>query len=129
MLRLPPRSTRTDTLFPYTTLLRSKTINFYIPRLLIQHKTCFHTPDRDLTPFHVKFEHFRLFVALYFQMYRSSFRPPDKAYDGPVSHPFTRNRFAIHRDDLITSQHAGTPGRSLFLPGPGQHREIGRAHV
>src|SRR3546814_13659705 len=25
MIRLPPRSTRTDTLFPYTTLFRSKT--------------------------------------------------------------------------------------------------------
>src|SRR3546814_13750256 len=27
MIRRPPRSTRTDTLFPYTTLFRSKTIN------------------------------------------------------------------------------------------------------
>src|SRR3546814_5510059 len=26
MIRRPPRSTRTDTLFPYTTLLRSKTV-------------------------------------------------------------------------------------------------------
>src|SRR3546814_16518034 len=29
MIRLPPRSTRTDTLFPYTTLFRSKKIRYY----------------------------------------------------------------------------------------------------
>src|SRR3546814_13538084 len=28
MIRRPPRSTRTDTLFPYTTLFRSKKVNF-----------------------------------------------------------------------------------------------------
>src|SRR3546814_19644149 len=29
MIRRPPRSTRTDTLFPYTTLFRSKTTDAY----------------------------------------------------------------------------------------------------
>src|SRR3546814_13279633 len=29
MIRLPPRSTRTDTLFPYTTLFRSRLIGSY----------------------------------------------------------------------------------------------------
>src|SRR3546814_19885291 len=29
MIRLPPRSTRTDTLFPYTTLFRSKAPRYY----------------------------------------------------------------------------------------------------
>src|SRR3546814_12100005 len=33
MIRRPPRSTRTDTLFPYTTLFRSP-IDFFGPRLL-----------------------------------------------------------------------------------------------
>src|SRR3546814_8251704 len=28
MIRLPPRSTRTDTLFPYTTLFRSERVNW-----------------------------------------------------------------------------------------------------
>src|SRR3546814_17181149 len=28
MMRRPPRSTRTDTLFPYTTLFRSKGVNY-----------------------------------------------------------------------------------------------------
>src|SRR3546814_10736009 len=36
MIRLPPRSTRTDTLFPYTTLFRSR----------IRH--CFEQADRDV---------------------------------------------------------------------------------
>src|SRR3546814_14510458 len=31
MIRRPPRSTRTDTLFPYTTLFRSPQINFTRP--------------------------------------------------------------------------------------------------
>src|SRR3546814_5739860 len=31
MIRRPPRSTRTDTLFPYTTLFRSYTVNFNQP--------------------------------------------------------------------------------------------------
>src|SRR3546814_12791183 len=31
MIRLPPRSTRTDTLFPYTTLFRSRS-NFFDPK-------------------------------------------------------------------------------------------------
>src|SRR3546814_18074997 len=34
MLRRPPRSTRTDTLFPYTTLFRSKGVGTIIPNLL-----------------------------------------------------------------------------------------------
>src|SRR3546814_14764513 len=31
MIRRPPRSTRTDTLFPYTTLFRSPRISFSLP--------------------------------------------------------------------------------------------------
>src|SRR3546814_7357395 len=31
MIRLPPRSTRTDTLFPYTTLFRSKVVGICLP--------------------------------------------------------------------------------------------------
>src|SRR6056297_4085391 len=36
MIRRPPRSTRTDTLFPYTTLFRSKRITG--PQLLDRHR-------------------------------------------------------------------------------------------
>src|SRR3546814_13878397 len=34
MIRRPPRSTRTDTLFPYTTLFRSKAAGVYVARAL-----------------------------------------------------------------------------------------------
>src|SRR3546814_3567166 len=34
MIRRPPRSTRTDTLFPYTTLFRSRETNFIVNRSL-----------------------------------------------------------------------------------------------
>src|SRR3546814_15300696 len=33
MIRVPPRSTRTDTLFPYTTLVRSQRRDGAVPRL------------------------------------------------------------------------------------------------
>src|SRR3546814_20256990 len=39
MIRRPPRSTRTDTLFPYTTLFRSKAVGADIDRLAIAHRT------------------------------------------------------------------------------------------
>src|SRR3546814_20279841 len=40
MIRRPPRSTRPDTLFPYTTLFRSDRISFIIPQI---------DPDAQLT--------------------------------------------------------------------------------
>src|SRR3546814_3642646 len=36
MIRLPPRSTRTDTLFPYTTLFRSQIGDFAIQRIALR---------------------------------------------------------------------------------------------
>src|SRR3546814_14181841 len=36
MIRRPPRSTRTDTLFPYTTLFRSKALEWAIEGLVAQ---------------------------------------------------------------------------------------------
>src|SRR3546814_325005 len=35
MIRRPPRSTRTDTLFPYTTLFRSKRAEIFLVKLLL----------------------------------------------------------------------------------------------
>src|SRR3546814_2659860 len=40
MIRRPPRSTRTDTLFPYTTLFRSRTAR-PIPYFTIKTKLCY----------------------------------------------------------------------------------------
>src|SRR3546814_5744921 len=36
MIRRPPRSTRTDTLFPYTTLFRSITHMFVVPTMFVR---------------------------------------------------------------------------------------------
>src|SRR3546814_2922019 len=41
MLRRPPRSTRTDTLFPYTTLFRSDTLT--MARIVYRHLSTFYT--------------------------------------------------------------------------------------
>src|SRR3546814_1010280 len=51
MIRRPPRSTRTDTLFPYTTLFRSakaKTINKYLGKDFVVLASYGHV--RDLVP-------------------------------------------------------------------------------
>src|SRR3546814_13055465 len=45
MIRRPPRSTRTDTLFPYTTLFRSVAVRWLMPRLADFHRTY---PDIDV---------------------------------------------------------------------------------
>src|SRR3546814_13031672 len=45
MIRLPPRSTRTDTLFPYTTLFRSA-----FQRSVMPVKSCRHRPRRKPGP-------------------------------------------------------------------------------
>src|SRR3546814_4667689 len=39
MIRRPPRSTRTDTLFPYTTLFRSTRIEICGPAIVVQPRT------------------------------------------------------------------------------------------
>src|SRR3546814_6806271 len=48
MIRRPPRSTRTDTLFPYTTLVRSSLQHnrhcFYLPQI-----NCIHATPRNET--------------------------------------------------------------------------------
>src|SRR3546814_1926880 len=47
MIRRPPRSTRTDTLFPYTTLFRSHAIGFDIQYQLVQVGALFDTSAFD----------------------------------------------------------------------------------
>src|SRR3546814_11694324 len=45
MMRRPPRSTRTDTLFPYTTLFRSRIVRTGAPRARSAPGTCAAAPD------------------------------------------------------------------------------------
>src|SRR3546814_9898682 len=46
MIRRPPRSTRTDTLFPYTTLFRSWRPRLWNRHLAVRHKTCRGLPGK-----------------------------------------------------------------------------------
>src|SRR3546814_1991938 len=50
MIRRPPRSTRTDTLFPYTTLFRSETRAVEAPRRLVGERRQPRHMDRQLRP-------------------------------------------------------------------------------
>src|SRR3546814_9892319 len=49
MIRPPPRSTRTDTLFPYTTLFRSDDDKFHGPRVILSHTRARRLEDCDRT--------------------------------------------------------------------------------
>src|SRR3546814_390032 len=49
MLRRPPRSTRTDTLFPYTTLFRSPKVGEELARFILQAKV--NAPNGSDTPY------------------------------------------------------------------------------
>src|SRR3546814_5457524 len=51
MIRLPPRSTRTDTLFPYTTLFRSGGLHLDHQRLAFVHRHAARLADRLQAPF------------------------------------------------------------------------------
>src|SRR3546814_15007198 len=51
MIRRPPRSTRTDTLFPYTTLFRSYMIGSHTIRCTFPHpQNLCHPTSRTVTP-------------------------------------------------------------------------------
>src|SRR3546814_7191400 len=53
MIRRPPRSTRTDTLFPYTTLFRSNTLGRLYPGGTVSMRTeCGATPAHRPHPLH-----------------------------------------------------------------------------
>src|SRR3546814_6573290 len=47
MIRRPPRSTRTDTLFPYTTLFRSFISDAIKLRTITNHSACAFVPDME----------------------------------------------------------------------------------
>src|SRR3546814_5422208 len=63
MIRRPPRSTRTDTLFPYTTLFRSDWVNAKEPSLLAG--LAFDETGERLTPSHAvkKGTRYRYYVS------------------------------------------------------------------
>src|SRR3546814_4541237 len=49
MIRRPPRSTRTDTLFPYTTLFRSEAGTGLLDSFTVKAPTVKATPDKEIT--------------------------------------------------------------------------------
>src|SRR3546814_14895618 len=50
MLRRPPRSTRTDTLFPYTTLFRSERVNHNRTTVAVVYTEALWDPEQALLP-------------------------------------------------------------------------------
>src|SRR3546814_16311770 len=125
MIRRPPRSTRTDTLFPYTTLFRSTDIDHH---------------DRV----HEVTRHQLLHQQLFFDVDHQGFffAAIDNGGDaaittqftrGSLASPFTRPRrphqlVAPHFSPTPTSQ-STTPPRMTMHRSRRHYREIGRASV
>src|SRR3546814_4141166 len=112
MIRRPPRSTRTDTLFPYTTLFRSER-----PMNTIDHRAYFSrraAQERrladaaaDCTARHAHREMARCYA--------------DLALEAP------RVEWPVQSDSIVLSPRAASAGASARSDG--SRREIGRAHV
>src|SRR3546814_17497148 len=65
MIRRPPRSTRTDTLCPYTTLFRSKALFTPTERLTVRLIGDYLNVDEQATPFSLLQVNQNAYVALY----------------------------------------------------------------
>src|SRR3546814_5492397 len=118
MIRRPPRSTRTDTLFPYTTLFRS--VEGYATDLITQYSLDWLKTGRDKSkPFailiHHKAPHRNFMPAL---------RHVQK-YQG-VTFPVPGNYFDDYRRRIA----AGTPEMNIYRDMyEGHELKNGRAHV
>src|SRR3546814_4542078 len=126
MIRRPPRSTRTDTLFPYTTLFRSLSLwswqdsvkAVFLDRVsvLAEYDRCIHSPSRE----------FRLPSVISLKEYV----PPAKRPAFTRFNVFLRDRFGCqycgHRfhPEELTFDHVVPRSR-----GGQTTWEIGRAHV
>src|SRR3546814_4888700 len=116
MIRRPPRSTRTDTLFPYTTLFRSRAL----------------APAVDPRPRHLRGR------AQHPDISDRLARVAAQDHPGAVEHPLDdavahgRPHFA-QRAALAADRETVAPRRILALRArgsrPAQGEQIGRAHV
>src|SRR3546814_12726540 len=123
MMRRPPRSTRTDTLFPYTTLFRSR-----IPLPLTTRAKCGPVPpmgDQDTRqpsrePAGSSGEVFLAFLKLGLT-----------SFGGPIAHlGYFRDELVVRRRWIGESGYADLVALCPFLPGPAKTgRASGRERV
>src|SRR3546814_10314581 len=114
MIRRPPRSTRTDTLFPYTTLFRS--LVDVLTRVGVHEE---HTADLFLLVLH------RVQIAALFELARIDTREGEGAHERIV-HDLERQRRerrGIRRRALVRRLAVELDALDR------RHVEIGRAHV
>src|SRR3546814_5904017 len=124
MIRRPPRSTRTDTLFPYTTLFRSRRAHAALAHAVRATQVEFDAvhagigdPDRQLLP--------RLFVD------RRHHRTDDDAIGPALAHRFDLAQVHVQRAvgnqfDVVDAEHAA---QRTAMHAVAAGHEIGRAHV
>src|SRR3546814_6713732 len=113
MIRRPPRSTRTDTLFPYTTLFRSKLGLLFEPAPGVQF---YGNYSRSVEfPGFIELAQLSAFVPL----------DPQRAWTAEIG---TRGRAGVLRWDLSLYR-ADIKGELLQYTVSADIPEIGRAHV
>src|SRR3546814_19790485 len=112
MIRPPPRSTRTDTLFPYTTLFRSRFPNGLVLDVVPQ-GTALHVSDRS---------------GKYSKTFEWQYEGPVDGR-GPFCTPCVEEADAIGfvRRNFIQSCSAAAPGCTADHRRPGRPVQIGRA--
>src|SRR3546814_19643390 len=101
MIRRPPRSTRTDTLFPYTTLFRSRTGHI-------------HRPDGPLAKHQPASRHLRGKISM---------ESSDQGRTMPERYRFARDVFAKLVAERPAGVVVGRPGRST------EERRVGKECV
>src|SRR3546814_2291042 len=109
MIRRPPRSTRTDTLFPYTTLFRSWANKSDRPAPAYSRATCSY--DRNFP------------VAAIGRVFRAALGQALRAY--AIASPLAGSPAADRRPDFSRRSLLGFQHASDFT----RPTEIGRAHV
>src|SRR3546814_11122478 len=118
MIRRPPRSTRTDTLFPYTTLFRSSTDWNGFPPLCAVVSAVSAVADADLEAAPpVALPAMQLELKVVNQRVR---REPVKPLQQPIAVLYTSPASATNSDDLVRMQ-AQQPHKPIFThPAPPQ---------
>src|SRR3546814_14210781 len=114
MIRLPPRSTRTDTLFPHTTLVRSRSRTEYVAAIL-----------EDLRWLGLRWDGDAVFQSERLPIYNAAL---EKLKDQGLAYPCFCTRAGIAAEIAASLSAPHGSGGPLY-PGTCRKLEIGRAHV
>src|SRR3546814_13370961 len=124
MIRRPPRSTRTDTLFPYTTLFRSVFVPTEGPVVLFDFHNCAHLSDGNETVAEV-----RPAVSWFYFAAGSRCRELAARWAAEIAELVGRHGGGNRRLAIDKCEPLGIAALAGLGIEVGDGQEIGRAHV